>query len=323
MRVLLTNDDGVRSAGIQAIRAALTRVCTSVVTVAPDGERSGFARKCTFDRPVGIRRLEGGPHPVFECDGTPTDCVRAGLLGGLAAEADLVVSGINHGANVADDVVYSGTVGAGLEAAVLGTSALCLSQQTPTGSLAVNYTEHPGPGGSGYDFGLAARHGAQAAAAFLRARPDETVVLSVNYPAEPAGDGTQDGPAAVLTRPGQRLYPRAPVRDWDADPGPQALYLFGEPDETIPEADGPADTDVAALRRGLISVTPLSVAIGLDEFSPAMTSFLSQLAVSAQGPPPQGPPPQGPPVHNPPPQNAPPHDSPRPGSAQQRPGHRA
>jgi 5'-nucleotidase len=281
VRVLLTNDDGVRSAGIQAIRAALTPVCTSVITVAPDGERSGFARKCTFDRPVQVRRLEGGPHPVYECDGTPTDCVRAGLLGGLAADADLVVSGINHGANVADDVVYSGTVGAGLEAAVLGTSALCLSQQTPGGSLSVNYTEHPGPGGSGYDFALAARHGAGVAAAFGRAGPGETVVLSVNYPAAAAATGTPDGPPVVLTRPGQRVYPRVPVRDWDADPGPQALYLFGRPEETIPEADGPADTDVAALRHGLISVTPLSVTIGLDELSPAMTSFLGRLAVRA------------------------------------------
>ncbi len=284
MRVLLTNDDGVRAAGILAIRAALTGVCTSVVTVAPDGNRSGFARKCTFDRPVGVWRLEGGPHPVYECDGTPTDCVRAGLLGGLAADADLVVSGINHGANVADDVVYSGTVGAGLEAAVLGTSALCLSQQTPAGSLSVNYTEHPGPGGAGYDFGLAARHGSRVAATFLRARPGQTVVLSLNYPAAPALAGAGDAPAAVLTRPGQRVYPRAPVRDWDADPGPQAMYLFGEPDETIPEADGPADTDVAALRDGLISVTPLSVAIGLDEFPPAMASFLAQLPVSARWP---------------------------------------
>ena len=284
MRVLLTNDDGVRAAGILAIRAALTGVCASVVTVAPDGNRSGFARKCTFDRPVGVWRLEGGPHPVYECDGTPTDCVRAGLLGGLAADADLVVSGINHGANVADDVVYSGTVGAGLEAAVLGTSALCLSQQTPAGSLSVNYTEHPGPGGAGYDFGLAARHGSGVAATFLRARPGETVVLSLNYPAAPAPARAGDAPAAVLTRPGQRVYPRARVRDWDADPGPQALYLFGEPDETIPEADGPADTDVAALRDGLISVTPLSVAIGLDEFPPAMASFLARLPVSARWP---------------------------------------
>ena len=88
----------------------------------------------------------------------------------------------------------------------------------------------------------------------------------------------------MLTRPGQRIYPRAPLKDWDTDPGPQAFYLFGGPDEAIPEADGPAGTDVAALRRGLISVTPLSVAAGLEEFSPAMTSFLGRLPVRAEWP---------------------------------------
>jgi 5'-nucleotidase len=268
VRVLLTNDDGVRSAGISAIRAALAGVCTSVVTVAPAADCSGFARKSTFDRPVLVQRLEGGPHPVYECDGTPADCVRAGLLGGLAAQTDLVVSGINHGANVADDVVYSGTVGAALEASVLGTSALCLSQDDPSRQ--------------GFDFSLAARHGARLAGTIARARPAEVFVLSVNYP---LSSGPADPePAAVLTRPGQRVYPRAPVRDWDEDPGPQELYPFGAPDEIIPEADGPADTDLVALRRGLISVTPLSVAIGLDEVSPPMATFLAQLPVSAEWP---------------------------------------
>jgi 5'-nucleotidase len=289
LRVLLTNDDGVRSAGISAIRAALTGVCTSVVTVAPAADCSGFARKGTFDRPVVVQRLEGGPHPVYECDGTPTDCVRAGLLGGLAAGTDLVVSGINHGANVADDVVYSGTVGAALEAAVLGTSALCLSQQSLSPRSLAPESVSP----EYFDFGVAARHGAGLAAAIAQARPQELFVLSVNYPpagpgsatAGPASTGTASTvPAAVLTRPGQRVYPRAPVKDWNTEPGPQSLYPFGEPDEVVPEAGGQADTDLAALRRGLISVTPLSVAIGLDEVSPAMTSFLAQLPVSARWP---------------------------------------
>ena len=299
MRVLLTNDDGVRSAGISAIRAALTGVCTSVVTVAPAADCSGFARKGTFDRPVVVWRREGGPHPVYECDGTPTDCVRAGLLGGLAAGTVLVVSGINHGANVADDVVYSGTVGAALEAAVLGTPALCLSQQ----SLSPRSLAPESAAPEYFDFSLAARYGAGLAAAIAQARPQELFVLSVNYP--PAGPGSastasastasastasvstgsaRPAPAAVLTRPGQRVYPRAPVKDWDTDPGPQSIYPFGEPDEVIPEAGGQPDTDLAALRRGLISVTPLSVAIGLDEVSPAMTSFLAQLPVSARWP---------------------------------------
>jgi 5'-nucleotidase len=289
VRVLLTNDDGVRSAGISAIRAALTGVCTSVVTVAPAADCSGFARKGTFDRPVLVQRLEGGPHPVYECDGTPTDCVRAALLGGLAAGTDLVVSGINHGANVADDVVYSGTVGAALEAAVLGTSALCLSQQSLSRQSLSPESVFP----QYFDFSLAARHGAGLAAAIARARPEELFVLSVNYPPASTGSAStgsastgsaSTGPDAVLTRPGQRVYPRAPVKDWDTDPGPWSLYPFGGPDETIPEAGGQAGTDIAALRRGLISVTPLSVAIGLDEVSPAMTSFLAQLPVSARWP---------------------------------------
>ena len=86
--------------------------------------------------------------------------MRVGLLGGLAAGADLVVSGINHGANLADDVNYSGTVGAGLEAAILGTPSVCLSQQTPPGSFSVNYQEDLAASGLAYDFGFAARHGA-------------------------------------------------------------------------------------------------------------------------------------------------------------------
>src|ERR1700691_5671843 len=154
VRVLLTNDDGVDAGGILAIRSALAAVSTSVITIAPESNCSGFARSCTFSRPVGVTRVSGGQHPVYRCDGTPADCVRVGLLGGLAAGADLVVSGINHGANLADDVTYSGTVGAGLEAAILGTSAVCLSQQTPSGSFSVNYHEDLARSGLAYDFGF-------------------------------------------------------------------------------------------------------------------------------------------------------------------------
>ena len=131
-----------------------------------------------------VTRVSGGPHPVYRCDGTPTDCVRAGLLDGPAARTDLVVSGINHGANLADDVVYSGTVGAGLQAAILGTPAICLYQQTPTGTFLVNYREDRDVS---YDFGYAAAHGARLARSVIGARPAEPVVLSVNYPARPAG----------------------------------------------------------------------------------------------------------------------------------------
>ncbi len=272
MRVLLTNDDGVDAEGILAIRSTLTAFSTSVITIAPESDCSGFARKCTFSRPVGVTRVAGGQHPIYRCDGTPTDCVRVGLLGGLAADADLVVSGINHGANLADDVTYSGTVGAALEAAVLGTSAVCLSQQTPTGSFSVNYQEDLAGRGLAYDFGFAASHGADLARSVVEARPSEPVVLSVNYPT------FRTGTATVLTRAGRRDWPRASLPDWADDQDVHWLYLFGEPDELIPEADGSLGTDIGALRAGRISLTPLSFAVELGDLPPGFRCFLSRLS---------------------------------------------
>jgi len=268
---LLTNDDGVDAEGLLAIRTALADPAASVITIAPEADCSGFARKCTFSRPVGVTRVSGGQHPVYRCDGTPTDCVRVGLLGGLAAAADLVVSGINHGANLADDVTYSGTVGAGLEAAILGTPAICLSQQTPTGTFSVNYHEDLESAGLAYDFGFAAAHGASLAASVIRARPAEPVVLSVNYPAARAGA------TSMLTRAGRRDYPRADVPEWVGDGDVHWLYLFGEPDEIIPEADASLGTDIAALRAGHVSVTPLSFAVELGDLSPGFQAFLTRL----------------------------------------------
>ena len=271
MRVLVTNDDGFDAAGLRAIRAALTVTFDSVIVVAPDEDCSGFGRKCTFARPVSVTRVEGGQHPIYRCDGTPADCVRAGLLGGLAADADLVVSGINHGANLADDVTYSGTVGAGLEAAILGTPALCLSKQTPTGSLAVTYYEDLARTGLAYDFTAAARHGAELARSVVRAAPGEPVVLSVNYPAvRPFG-------SSVLTRAGRREYPRSEVAEFDADGDVRKLWLFGEPDEVIPYADASLGTDIGAIRAGHVSITPLSFALELSDLSPKFQSFLGRL----------------------------------------------
>jgi 5'/3'-nucleotidase len=293
VRVLLTNDDGVDAKGIRAIRAALMTWCPRVVTVAPESDCSGFARKSTFGRPVRVTRVSGGQHPVYRCDGTPTDCVRVGLLGGLAAQADLVVSGINHGANLADDVVYSGTVAAALEAAILGTSAVCLSQQTPTGTFSVNYEEDLAEAGLAYDFGFTAAHGAGLARSVVSARPSEPVVLSVNYPARHASAGSNGGLAgldaaagatSVLTRAGRRDYPRmgepaAADAEW-ADGEVREMWLFGEPDTVIPDLDGSLGTDIGALKAGLISVTPLSFALELSDLSPGFRSFLGRLTES-------------------------------------------
>jgi 5'-nucleotidase len=271
LRVLLTNDDGYQAEGIAAIRAGLISAGAQVTTVAPQNNCSGFARACTFSRPVSVHRAEAGPNPIYYADGTPTDCVRVGILGHLAEDVDLVVSGINHGANLADDITYSGTVGAGLEAAILGISAVCLSQQTPTGSFSVNYSEDLESLDLAYDFALAVHHGTALAFELAATVPTGPVVLSVNYP------NTPDRGIAWFTRPGTRSYPIAAARGWGADETHRDMYLFGEPDQDIPESND-TYSDIAALRAGRISISALSYAFGVTDLPQGLRTCLDDLS---------------------------------------------
>src|SRR6201988_3537489 len=133
MRVLLTNDDGIEADGLQALRRALLEVDgIGLVVIAPDGNRSAMARSITTRRPLWVQEVEFGDGTVgYATDGTPVDCVRFSRLGLIEGfEADLVVSGINHGSNLGDDITYSGTVAAALEAIVLGLPGIAISQQS-------------------------------------------------------------------------------------------------------------------------------------------------------------------------------------------------
>src|SRR4030081_3899704 len=140
MRVLLTNDDGIEAEGIQALRTALLALPgIELAVIAPDGNRSAMARSITTRRPLWVQEVDFGDGPIgYATDGTPVDCVRLarlGLIEGFMAE--LVVSGINHGANLGDDITYSGTVAAALEGVVLGLPAIAVSQQS--GARALDY----------------------------------------------------------------------------------------------------------------------------------------------------------------------------------------
>src|SRR5215212_9202664 len=127
MRVLLTNDDGIEADGLQALRRALLQVPdVELAVVAPDGNRSAMARSITTRRPLWVQRVDfgDGTHG-YATDGTPVDCVRFARLGLIEGfEADMIVAGINHGANLGDDITYSGTVAAALEGVVLGLPAI-------------------------------------------------------------------------------------------------------------------------------------------------------------------------------------------------------
>src|SRR5207302_6267217 len=133
MRVLLTNDDGIEAEGLQALRRALRELPgIELAVIAPDGNRSATARSITTRRPLWVQEIDFGDGGVgYATDGTPVDCVRFARLGLIEGfDAELVVSGINHGSNLGDDITYSGTVAAALEALVLGLPALAVSQQS-------------------------------------------------------------------------------------------------------------------------------------------------------------------------------------------------
>ena len=133
MRVLLTNDDGIEAAGLQALRRALLEVPgVELAVIAPDGNRSAMARSITTRRPLWVQEVDFDDGTVgYATDGTPVDCVRLANLGLIEDfTAELVVSGINHGSNLGDDITYSGTVAAALEAIVLGLPGIAVSQQS-------------------------------------------------------------------------------------------------------------------------------------------------------------------------------------------------
>src|SRR5687768_12885144 len=153
MNVLLTNDDGIEADGLQALRRALLDVPdVRLAVIAPDGNRSAMARSITTRRPLWVEEVDFGDGTVgYATDGTPVDCVRFATLGLIEGfEAELIVSGINHGFNLGDDITYSGTVAAALEGIVLGLPAVAVSQQSRAGEMDFRL-------GREFDFGAAAR----------------------------------------------------------------------------------------------------------------------------------------------------------------------
>ncbi len=243
MKVLLTNDDGIQATGLNAARRALLDVPDiDLAVIAPDSNRSATARSITTREPLWVEEVEFDDGSVgFATDGTPVDCVRFAALGLLEFQPELIVSGINHGANLGDDITYSGTVAAALEGIVLGIPALAVSQQSPRGELDFRAGDSWQP----RHFEQAAAFVARLVAEFERLPMPKRSLLNVNCP-------TAAARGVRACRLGRRIYHDR--LELDEEAGDRRRYRIYGDDPSYHHEDG---TDFAAIADGCIAVTPL------------------------------------------------------------------
>jgi 5'-nucleotidase len=241
LEVLLTNDDGIEAEGLQVLRRTLAALDdVRLVVVAPDGNRSAMARSITTRRPLWVAEVDFDDGSVgYATDGTPVDCVRLanlGLIGGFTP--DLVVSGINHGANLGDDITYSGTVAAALEAVVLGIPGIAVSQQ-PVGRR-LDYADR-----GSFDFTIAATLVARLVGSLDRVPFSPATLLNVNVPGcAPIG--------IEVTALGKRVY-RDELRLEQEEEGRRRYWIYG----SAPGFEDVPGTDLAAVAAGRIALTPI------------------------------------------------------------------
>lgn len=236
MRILLSNDDGYFAPGLAALANALSGVA-QVTVVAPERDRSGASNSLTLDRPLSLRQASNG---FYYVNGTPTDCVHLAVTGMLDHLPDMVISGINHGANMGDDTIYSGTVAAATEGYLLGVPSIAVS-------LVSEGNAH---------FDTAARVITDLVARYRDQAFPQPTLLNINVPDVPydALVGTE------ITRLGKRHKAEPVVRA--ENPRGQTVYWVGAAGAAQDAGPG---TDFAAVSRRVVSITPLQ--IDLTHFS--------------------------------------------------------
>ncbi len=240
MKVLLTNDDGIQATGLNVMRRALLDVPgVELAVIAPDSNRSATARSITTREPLWVDEIEFADGSVgYATDGTPVDCVRFAALGLVEFEPELIVSGINHGSNLGDDITYSGTVAAALEGIVLGVPAIAVSQQSNMRELDFRL-------GREFDFDAAAAFVARIVEELESVPMPEGTLLNVNCPA-----GEVQG--ARVCRLGRRVY-RDQLHLLEEEGGRRRYRIYGDD----PDYEREEGTDFAAIADGCIAVTPL------------------------------------------------------------------
>jgi len=234
MRFLLTNDDGIYARGLKSLYEELSKDADCLI-VAPEVERSAVGHAITLFRPLMVRAVKRNGHLFgYAVNGTPADCVKIGIKELSEEPVDLVVSGINLGANVGINVIYSGTVSAATEGAIMGVPA-----------MAVSLAAYKEPA----DYSFAARFARRVAQYMLKSNPLRHIPLNINVPAV-AED--QIGGVVVTKQGRARLIESFERR---ADPRDNVYYWLAGETKMADEEE--ADTDASALSKGMISITPI------------------------------------------------------------------
>ena len=229
MQIMITNDDGIHAPGIRALAESMKEL-GSVVVVAPDRERSAVGHSLTLHSPLRIFKLREGWYAV---DGTPTDCVNMGIHNMLPISPDLIVSGINHGANLGDDVTYSGTVAAAMEANLMGIPAIAFS--LATFEKCDNFCD-------------AAQIAVRIARKVILNKLPTDTFLNVNIP----NCQLADMQPTLITRQGKRSFIGKIVDK--TDPRGRKYFWIGSEEPDLNDEEG---TDFHAIKRRHVSVTPL------------------------------------------------------------------
>lgn len=248
MKILVSNDDGYLAKGINALAKALSAIA-DVVVVAPDRNHSGASNSLTLNSPLRIHKVDEGHYFV---NGTPSDCVHLALSGFLDLDPDIVVSGVNHGANLGDDVIYSGTVAAAMEGRFLGLPAIAVSLV----------------GDHGVHFDTAARVAADLVTRLKTDPLPSDVILNVNVPDRPH----KDLEGIRSARLGFRHRSEPLVRE--KDPRNRTIYWIGPAGEG---QDAGRGTDFEAIDQGAVAVTPLKVDLTRHEALPLVAKWLEGL----------------------------------------------
>ncbi len=237
MRILLTNDDGIHADGLEALEQIAAALSDDVWVIAPETDQSGTAHSLTLHDPLRMRRVA---ERRFAVRGTPTDCVILAIREVLDGLPDLVLSGVNRGQNVADDVTYSGTIAGAMEGTLMGVRSIALSQAFKRS-----------PDGEPVDYATAIAHGPALIDKLTRVSLPKDTLINVNFPACPPDDVA----GIDVTRQGKRSVGALFVdRRTDGRGMPYYWLGFRGQDE-----DPAVHTDLRAVRDGYISVTPLKL----------------------------------------------------------------